>query len=554
MAHAQAPVWQTATAIATAVPGRGMVAVSATAADTSGNVYVAGQFMGAVTFGNTILTSLGGSDGFVTKWSSATGNFVWVQRVGGLDDDDVTAVAVTSSGIYLAGNFARNCSFGSTTLTSAGYSDAFIAKLADAGSTGSFTWVKQAGSTANDRATSLAVNGTSVYVAGSFSGSSAIFGPIHLSNATNTDDAFVTKLEDAGLNSSFIWAQRAGGLATDRVTAMAVNGSDVYIAGYFQGTASFGGTPLTSAGNFDGFVSHLIDTGISSNFLWTQRVGGPGYDGAFALAANGTSVYVAGNFTGTANFGSTRLRSMNTTDTDVFVAKITNAGTSSDFTWAERAGGPNDDYANALALNGSSVYVAGNIGNTPAYFGNIVLPTTHGGNDLFVARLTDKGSTTSFKWVQQAGGSQGDNAYGLAVTHNGTLYVGGYVSQPASFGALVFNNQVAGTAGFMASLTDTPTAPLTPLTTLSSAEPMGITVYPNPAHTNATVQLAASSGASQATFMLLDALGRTVRTHATAWPATGLRYELDLSGLSPGIYALRVVAGQRVATQRLIVE
>ena len=102
---------------------------------------------------------------------------------------------------------------------------------------------------------------------------------------------------------------------------------------------------------------------------------------------------------------------------------------------AQRAGGIGNDYAYALALSGSSVYVAGNIGNAPAYFGNIVLPTTHGGNDLFVARLTDKGSTTSFKWVQQAGGSQGDNAYGLAVTRNGTLYVGGYVSQPASFGA-----------------------------------------------------------------------------------------------------------------------
>ena len=76
--------------------------------------------------------------------------------------------------------------------------------------------------------------------------------------------------------------------------------------------------------------------------------------------------------------------------------------------------------------------------------------------------------------------------------------------------------------------------------------------YPNPAHGRTTVVLPIASG--PATLTLLDALGRVVRTKlataAAATPAT----ELDLTGLAPGVYALRVAAGGHTATTHLAVE
>jgi hypothetical protein len=50
---------------------------------------------------------------------------------------------------------------------------------------------------------------------------------------------------------------------------------------------------------------------------------------------------------------------------------------------------------------------------------------------------------------------------------------------------------------------------------------------------------------------VLDALGRILRTQAVALNA---RAEVDLTGLAPGLYAVRVQAKGQVATQRLLVE
>ena len=58
----------------------------------------------------------------------------------------------------------------------------FVAKLADAGPTGSFAWAQRAGGSYIDRATALVVSGTSLYVAGSFHGPPTTFGSTTVTN------------------------------------------------------------------------------------------------------------------------------------------------------------------------------------------------------------------------------------------------------------------------------------------------------------------------------------------------------------------------------------
>jgi hypothetical protein len=103
--------------------------------------------------------------------------------------------------------------------------------------------------------------------------------------------------------------------------------------------------------------------------------------------------------------------------------------------------------------------------------------------------------------------------------------------------------------GFLATLQQS-----TGLATKAVGTPFPVILFPNPARTAATIQLPAMAGASTATLTLLDALGRTVGTHALALPAAGLRHELDFSGLAPGIYSLHVQAGSATAVRRLVVE
>ena len=94
-----------------------------------------------------------------------------------------------------------------------------------------------------------------------------------------------------------------------------------------------------------------------------------------ALAVSGTSVYVAGHFAGpTAAFGSTTLTNAGATNTaDGFVAALTDAGNAGSFAWTQRAGGTGNDVINALAVSGTSVYVAGYFASPTAGFGPATL-------------------------------------------------------------------------------------------------------------------------------------------------------------------------------------
>ena len=531
-AAAQAPAWQSARVIAEATAAVGNYStVNATAVDAAGNVYVAGSFSNTVVMGSATLTSLGGADVFVAKFSPTSNQFMWVQRAGGTNNDEAIALAVSGSSVYVAGTFSSpTAGFGSTTLAGAGSADVFVAKLTDAGSTGSFAWAQRAGGTDNDAAFGLAVSGTSVYVAGDSQSPTVGFGSTTLTNAGSVD-GFVAKLTDAGSTGSFVWAQRAGGTGYDAAFGLAVNGNSVYVAGFFGSpTVGFGSTTLTNAGYDNVFVAKLTDAGSTGSFAWAQRAGGTNGDYAYALAVSGTSVYVAGVFgSPTADFGSTTLT--NAGFGNVFVAKLTDAGSTGSFAWAQRAGGTREDNAAALAVSGTSVYVAGRFGSPTAGFGSTLLANAGASTpDVFVAKLTDAGSTGSFAWAQRAGGTDLDEARALTVSGT-SVYVAGYFIGPtAGFGTATLINPNPNTnLGFLASLTD-PT--LTSTATAPPREPAAL--FPNPARRMATLRLPA--GTPGAPLTLTDALGRAVRRYpAPAGPETAL----DLGGLPAGLYLLR---------------
>ncbi len=99
------------------------------ALDGSANSYVVGDFSGTITFGtSTSLTSAGSGDVFVAKYDSA-GNLAWAKSAGGTGNDVPGGIAVDGSGnSYVTGFFSGTATFGSITLTSAGTGDVFVAK------------------------------------------------------------------------------------------------------------------------------------------------------------------------------------------------------------------------------------------------------------------------------------------------------------------------------------------------------------------------------------------------------------------------------------------
>ena len=351
-ARAQAPAWQGAVVSSGA-------SFRAAAADASGNVYVVGSFNGTVVLGTLALVSAGSTDAFVAKWSTVTNGFVWAHRAGGVGSDEALAMAVSGSSVYVTGLFSGTAAFGPISLTSAGQTDLFVTKLTDAGAAGSFAWAQRAGGAAGSaRPYAIGVSGANVYITGEFLGTFSLGAAGNLTTtSTGNSDGFLAKLTDAGGTAGFTWAQRLGGSGIDGCSGLAVNGSSVYVTGEFSGTAVLGTLGLVSVGNFDVFVAKLTDTGPTGSFVWAQRAGGVGFDYSNALAVNGGSVYVTGSFNGTAGFGATTLASNGAED--LYVAKLMDAGTAGSFTWAQRGGGGGSDGGSGLAVSGPNVYVTG---------------------------------------------------------------------------------------------------------------------------------------------------------------------------------------------------
>ncbi|HRR51788.1 MAG TPA: SBBP repeat-containing protein, partial [Candidatus Cloacimonas sp.] len=122
-------------------------------------------------------------------------DWLWAKQAGGTSNDYGRSIAVDDNGnSYVTGDFAESATFGTTTLTSSGYDDIYVAKM---DSNGNWLWAKQAGGTNYDYGYGIAVDayGNS-YVTGYFKSSSCSFGTITLiNNNSEFIDIFAAKLD-----------------------------------------------------------------------------------------------------------------------------------------------------------------------------------------------------------------------------------------------------------------------------------------------------------------------------------------------------------------------
>jgi len=347
------------------------------AVDGSGNVYVTGFFSNTVNFGAGNVTSAGNFDVFVTKLNSA-GAHQWTTTFGGTGSDNGKSVAVDGSGnVHIAGFFSNTVNFGAGDVTSAGAEDAFVTKL---NSSGAHQWTTTFGGTASDIGEGVAVDGSgNVHIAGHFS-NAVDFGAGNVFSA-GSYDAFVTKLNAAGAHQ---WTTTYGGTSLEVSYGVAVDGSgNVYTSGKFEGTVDFGAGNVTSAGNFDVFVTKLNSAGAHQ---WTTTFGGTASDIGEGVAVDGSgNVYAAGRFSNAVDFGAGNVGSAGSYD--AFVTKLNAAGAHQ---WTTTFGGTASDIGEGVAVDGSgNVYTSGKFEGTVDFGAGDV--TSAGSADRFVVKLNSAG-------------------------------------------------------------------------------------------------------------------------------------------------------------------
>ena len=159
------------------------------AVDSVGNMVITGSAAGKVDFGGGMLTAVGGTDIFVAKLTSG-GVHLWSKLYGAAGNQDGRDIAVDPNGaILVAGDFTTTADFGGGVLTSAGTTDGFIAKFDPFGA---HVWSKKQGDAVAQSVTSIAVDGSGVFAAGTFAGA-VNFGGAALTSAGATD-VMVAKL------------------------------------------------------------------------------------------------------------------------------------------------------------------------------------------------------------------------------------------------------------------------------------------------------------------------------------------------------------------------
>jgi hypothetical protein len=297
---------------------------ASTAADSNGNVYINGYFIGTVTF-----DGLGGSDtltaqnneAFVTKYDK-DGTYQWTKimdsNASGSGSFAHNLVVDSNDNLFVAGHYNGTVVFdgtgGGDSLSSGGGNDSSFLTKINADST--YGWTKTFDVTNGNTAESgLAIDEANgyIYETGQYSGTIAFDGP----GGTDTHGAgFNTAvyLAKYSLDGTYISTQTLN--ATNGASNMQSNfggnnvavdsSGGVYVGGAFTGTINVAGTSQNfTTPNPDAF---MVTFDAGGSFVWGKTFdvsSGSASAQNFSLATFGTHIYMAGRFTDTVVFDGT---------------------------------------------------------------------------------------------------------------------------------------------------------------------------------------------------------------------------------------------------------
>jgi len=258
--------------------------------------------------------SKGGSDGG-SAGTTLQDASVWVQQIGGTNDEDCSALAMDAeSSTYIAGTykFGSELRFGNATLPVLGSpadSRMFLAKL---DSNNQWVWAEAIGNDGQSIQpdSMFVLGGVDVVLAGRISGSLG-----SLQGQDLTSPAFVAKF--SGSNGNLLWIQGidavSGGQSADvHVVSLTEEAGNILLVGNYDKAYTLGTTPMPEPSSRGAsFVARL--SGADGRVMDARGYGDPGVnnanqgvaivglDGAQANGANGSILLL--NFTGALDFG-----------------------------------------------------------------------------------------------------------------------------------------------------------------------------------------------------------------------------------------------------------
>jgi uncharacterized repeat protein (TIGR01451 family) len=228
-----------------------------------------------------------------------------------------------------------------------------------------------------------------------------------------------------------VYSTYLGGGDFENVDGIAVDSSgNAYLTGSTYSINFPTASPFqaSKAGMGDAFITKINASG--SALVYSTYLGGSLPDSAAGIAIdNSGNAYVAG-FTFSTNFPTASPLQASTGGgiSDAFVVKLNASGSA--LLYSTYLGGGDEDAARGIAVDGSgSVYVAGYTSSTNFPTASPIQASNGGLRDAFLSKLNASGS--GLVYSTYLGGSNHDEAYGIAVDGSGNAHLAGYTVSTA---------------------------------------------------------------------------------------------------------------------------
>ena len=360
-----------------------------------------------------------------------------------LSTDVITADDVGN--VYLTGFFSGTVDFdpspGTTSLTSVGDEDIFIAKY---DTEGALLWAKAiAGQTAGNKGEGWAItldDNNNIYLAGRYAGTfdfdPSTSSSVNLSSVLGLNDIFMAKYDN---NGNYKWAHSIGGSWVDEAHTIVIDpAGDLYISGIF-GSSTVDFDPSSSTANLtkplmstqDHMFIAKYDT--AGNYIWAKNIGGGG-DGAIDPRSmafdNSNNLILSGFFKDLGDFdpaiSTTNYLYAYDSKIDIFLAKYDSNG---NFIWAGNPSGKFfEDRTHSVAIDDNdNIYICGELRDTvdfdfSATTSNLI--ASAGTSDIFLVKYDASGNLVWAKSMQGPTGNQG--ASGLSIDQHQHLVMTGW--------------------------------------------------------------------------------------------------------------------------------
>jgi hypothetical protein len=436
-----------------------------------------------------------GRYGAVDIWLArldASGNLIWKQNYGGLDDDRAFALKATLDGGWVLAGHTHSNSIDVS--GNHGGFDAWVVKL---DSLGNIIWQKCLGGSGDDEAMDIIQLPDGDFVL--IGTTKSTDGDVTVNYGS--DDFWVVKLDAAG---NLLWQRSFGGSNSDegRVISNTDDGGFI-VAGR---TSSDDGHISQTQGGMDFWVLKLNFEGKKG---WDKNYGGSGIDWAEDVHQTRDGGFIISGVTTSTNGQASGNHGMY----DFLVVKTDKDG---EVEWTKVLGGSYEDYGRNIIQTQDDGYAV--CGMVQSSDGDAV--GNDGLADAWVVKLSSSGE---LQWQKSLGGTQDETFNALVENTEGALILAGHARST--------NGDVTGVHG---SIDYWVVKLAAEMSAASEALPLPLDLYPNPAQHRISLQLPVDE---LMYISITDWQGRVLQT-----ASINVHQGLDISALPAGAYVLSAIA------------